>query len=128
MRVMAILVSVLGLVTLVFGIVFIAQASSAEQTIASEIQPLKIAEVNAKYEAVKKSQMPLMAAEEPNIQAGKAAPSAMYSYLTIQRTSLGLAKANIGLTGFVRMSGIIDIILGLGLIIGGCGLYKKAKA
>ena len=127
MRIIAILVSVLGLVALVFGIVFITQASSAEQQIASEIQPVKIAEVDAKYEAVKTNQMPLRAAEEPNIQAGKAAPSAMYIYLSGQRTSLGLAKANIGVAGFVRMSGIIDIIIGLGLILAGWGLFKKAK-
>jgi cytochrome bd-type quinol oxidase subunit 1 len=128
MRLIAILVSVLGLAALVFGIVFITQASSAEQQIAGEIQPVKLAEVDAKYEAAKKSQAPLRAAEEPNIQAGKAAPSAMYNYLSGQRTSLGLAKANIGVAGFVRMSGIIDIIVGLGLVLAGWGLFKKAKA
>jgi len=107
---------------------FITQASSAEQEIANEIQPLTIAQVDAKYEAVKTNQMALAMTEEPNIQAGKAAPSAMYNYLTAQRTSLGLARTNIGLTGFVRTSGIIGIIIGVGLILAGLGLFKKGQS
>ena len=123
----AIVVVVLGVAGLVFGIIFIPQASSAEQEIADSIAPLAIAEVDAKYEAVKANQMALAMTEEPQIQAGKAAPSATYNYLTVQRTSLGLARANIGLAGFVRTSGIIDIILGLGLILAGVGLFKKGQ-
>jgi hypothetical protein len=128
MRASAIIIAVLGVVGLVFGIMFITQASSAEQEIANEIQPLTIAQVDAKYEAVKTNQMALAMTEEPQIQAGQAAPSAMYNYLTVQRTSLGLAKTNIGLAGFVRTSGIIDIIVGLGLILAGVGLFRKARA
>lgn len=124
-RVSAIVVAILGVVCLVFGIIFMTQASSAEKEIADDIQPLTIAEVDAKYEAVKANQMALMATEEPNIQAGRAAPSAMYNYLTIQRTSLGLARANIGLAGFTRTSGIIDVVVGLGLILAGLELFKK---
>jgi hypothetical protein len=124
----AIVVAVLGVVCIVFGIIFITQASSAEQEIANEIQPLKIAEVDAKYEAVKTNQMALAKTEEPQIQAGKAAPSAMYNYLTAQRASLGLAKTNIGLAGFVRTSGIIGIIVGVGLILAGLGLFKKGQS
>ncbi len=127
-RMSAIVVAVLGVVCLVFGIIFITQASSAEQEIADEIQPLTIAEVDAKYEVVKTNQMALAMTEEPNIQAGRAAPSAMYNYLTVQRTSLGLARTNIGLAGFVRTSGIIDIIVGVGLILAGLGLFKKTQS
>ena len=120
-----IVVAIVGVVCIVFGIIFITQASSAKQEIANDIQPLTIAEVDAKYEAVKANQVALMATEEPNIQAGRAAPSAMYNYLTIQRTSLGLARANIGLAGFTRTSGIIDVVVGLGLILVGLELFKK---
>jgi hypothetical protein len=124
----AIVVAVLGVVCLVFGIMFITQASSAEQEIANEIQPLTIAQVDAKYEAVKTNQMALAVTEEPQIQAGEAAPSAMYNYLTAQRTSLGLTRTNIGLAGFVRTSGIIGIIVGVGLILAGLGLFKKGQS
>jgi hypothetical protein len=125
-RCSSIIVAVLGVVSLVFGVLFITQASSTEKVIAAEIQPLKIAEVDAKYEAVKLKQVALATAEEPNIQAGKAAPSATYIYLTAQKTSLGLAKANIGVAGFVRTSGILGIIVGLGLVLGGMVLFKKS--
>jgi len=124
----AIVVTVLGVVGLVFGIIFITQAGSSEKEIAESIQPITLTELDAKYEAVKTSQMAIRAAEEPNIQAGQAAPSAMYNYLTIQRTSLGLARANIGLAAFVRTSGIIGIIVGLGLILAGVGLFKKGRS
>ena len=126
-RLSAIIIVVLGLVGLVFGIMFIAQAGSAEQEIANEIRPLTIAEVDAKYETVKTKQMTIAATEEPQIQAGQAAPSTTYNYLTIQRTSLGLTRTNIGLAAFVRSSGIIDIIVGLGLILAGMGLLKKSR-
>ena len=121
----AIVIVALGVAGLVLGIIFITQASSAEKEIANELQPLPIAEVEAKYEAVKTNQMALAMSEEPGIQAGTSAPSAMYNYLTVQRTSLGLARANIGLVGFVRTNGIIDIVVGLGLILAGVGLSKK---
>ncbi len=124
----AISVIVLGLAGLVFGILFIAQASSAEQAIADEIAPLTIAEVDPSYDAVKTKQMALAMTEEPQIQAGQAAPSTMYNYLTVQMASLGLAKTNIGITGVVRTSGIINIIVGLGLILAGVGLFKKGRS
>lgn len=127
-RVSAIVVAVLGVACLVFGIIFMTQASSAEQEIADDIQPLTIAQVDAQYEAVKTNQMALAMIEEPNIQAGTAAPSAMYNYLTIQRTGLGLARANIGLAAFTRTNGIIDIIVGVGLILAGLGLFKKGQS
>jgi hypothetical protein len=126
MRVIAIIVMVLGVASLALGILFIIQASSAENEIAAEIQPVKIAEVDGKYDAVKTKQMALAATEEPQIQAGKAAPSAMYNYLSGQRTSLGLARANIGTASFVRTSGIVELIIGVGLVLAGLGLLRKA--
>jgi len=124
----AIVVVVLGVVCLVFGIIFITQAGSAEKEVAESIQPITLAELDATYEAVKAKQMDIRAVEEPNIQAQTAAPSTTYNYLTVQRTALGLARTNIGLAGFVRTSGIIDIIVGLGLILAGVGLFKKGRS
>ena len=57
MRVLSIVVAVLGLFVLVLGIVFMTQAGSAETKIADEIQPLKVADVNATYDKVKASQI-----------------------------------------------------------------------
>lgn len=118
----------LGVASLVMGIIFVIQASSGTKSIADDIAPLAIKDVNASYDKVTTSQRQIMAAEEPNIQAGKALPSAMYNYLTVQRTGLGLARANIGLVGFIRMAGIINIILGVGLVLVGVAAPAKAKA
>jgi len=124
----AIVVVVLGVVCLVFGIIFITQAGSSEKEIAESIQPITLTELDATYEAVKTSQMDIRAAEEPGIQARTAVPSTTYNYLTVQRTALGLARTNVGLAAFVRTSGIIDIIVGLGLILAGGGLFKKSRS
>jgi len=126
MRVMAIVILILGLASLVLGILFVTEASSAEGEITDSIQPLKISEVDAKYETAKANQMALRMAEEPQIKAGKAEPSNVYNYATIQRTSLGLTRSQIGLASLTRTSGIINILLGLGLILAGVGLFKKS--
>jgi hypothetical protein len=57
-------------------------------------------------------------------------PSSDPQYVTVlgQRTSLGLAKSNVGIAKMVMTNGIIDIILGLGLVLGGFGLLRKAQA
>jgi hypothetical protein len=119
---------VLGIASLVFGIISIFQAGSGTQWIADDIAPLAIKDVDAKYDAVSVNQQKMMAAEEPNIQADKAAPSAMYNYLTVQRTGLGLARTNVGLVGFIRMAGIINVVLGLGLVLIGVAAPAKSKA
>ena len=128
MRAIAIIIAILGLAVFVFGILFVAQAGSAEKEIATEIQPVTIAEVNAKYDAVKAKQLALAATEEPLIQTGKAAPSAIYVYLSGQRTSLALAKSNIGVAKFVRTSGTVNILLGLGVFLAGVWLLRKSQS
>ena len=119
MRAISIIVAILGLASLVFGVLFIVQAGSADKTLAEELKPLMTSEVNAKYDAVTPKQRGIMAQEEPKIQAGQALPSDMYNYLSAQRASLGLAKANLGTASFVRMSGMVDAVLGLALVLGG---------
>jgi basic membrane lipoprotein Med (substrate-binding protein (PBP1-ABC) superfamily) len=127
-RFIGMVVALIGIATLVFGIIFIIQSNTGKQTVADEVKPIALSDVNPKYDAVSASQTQLMAAEEPKIQAGQAQPSAMYNYLSAQRALLGLAKANIGLTGFVMMSGTVDIILGIALILMGMILFMKQTA
>ena len=124
----SLIIIAIGAVSLVFGIIFIVQSGSAKQQIVDDIAPLTIDQVDAKYDAVVAQQNTMRAAEEPKIQAGQAAPSSMYNYLTIQRTSLGLARTNIGLVGFTRMTGIIDIVVGVGLLFTGMFLMQKKAA
>ena len=126
-RCIACILALLGVASLVFGIIFIIQSNSGKQVVADEINPITLSELNAKYDAVKAGQIGRMAAEEPLIQTGQAQPTAMYDYLSAQRGLLGLAKANIALAGFVQMSGIVDIVIGVGLILAGLGLLKQSK-
>jgi hypothetical protein len=84
--------------------------------------------LNAKYDTVKAAQEAQAAKEEPGIQAGQAAPSVMYNYLSSQRALLGSAKSNVALSGFVMMSGTVDIVLGIGLMLIGLALYMKPAA
>jgi hypothetical protein len=128
MRVIGVIIVILGLASLVFGILFIPQASSGEKEIADSIAPLPLDQVNAQYDKVSAAFDKMMAAEEPQIQAGKAEASATYNYLSAQRALLGLAKSNIGTTKNVRINGIIDIIVGLGLVLAGVGLLRKSQS
>ena len=121
MRALAVIVIILGLAALVFGILFIPQASSAEKQIADSVAPLTLGQVVAKYDALK-------AAEEPQIQAKTAAPTINYVYLSAQRALLGLAKSNIGTAKFVRLNGLIDILVGLGLVLSGLVLLRKSQS
>lgn len=128
MRVIAIIIAILGLATFVYGILFVAQAGSAEKEIAASVAPLTLSEVSPKYDTVSASYDKLKTAEEPLIQTGKAAPSVMYDYLSAQRALLGLAKSNIGTAKFLRSNGTVDIILGLGVVLAGLALLRKAQS
>jgi len=128
MRVIAIIIAILGLAGFVYGILFVAQAGSVENQVADSVAPLALSEVNAKYDAVAVKYDAARTAEEPQIQAGKAAPSVMYDYFSAQRALLGLAKTNIGLAKFLRTSGTVDILLGLGMFLAGVWLLRKSQS
>ena len=118
MRAISIIVIILGLVSIIFGILFVTQASTAENVIAESIAPLPLSQLDDQYDKVK--------AQHEQMKAAGAQPSTDYNYLTIQKTGLGLARANVGTAQSVRINGIIDIILGLGLGLTGLGLMRKA--
>ena len=126
MRVIAIIIMILGLASLAFGVVFIMEASDAEDEIAESIDPLPLDDVDDRYDEVKAQQSVMRAMVTPAIQAGED-PPAMYNYLTIQRTSLGLTRSQIGLANLTRTMGIINIVIGAGLILAGTGLLKKSS-
>jgi hypothetical protein len=127
-RFIGMVVALIGVASLVFGIIFIIQSNSGKQEVIKELKPVELSDLNAKYDTVTGYFNTAMAAEEPKIQAKQALPSVTYDYFAAQRALLGLGKANIGLTKFVMMSGIVDIILGLGLILAGVVLCKKQTA
>jgi hypothetical protein len=128
MRVLAVIVIILGLASLVLGILFIPQAASANKEIADSIAPLTLDKVDATYDAVSAKYDALKAAEEPGIQAKTAAPTINYVYVSAQRALLGLAKSNMGIVTAVRTNGIVDIVVGLGLVLGGFVLLRKSSS
>jgi len=117
MRAMAIIVVILGLASLVFGILFVTQAASAEQEVADSIAPLPLDQLDATYDAV--------IAQYVQMKASGAPPSVEYNYLYGNKVGLGLARSNIGTASAVRLNGIIDIILGLGVILAGLAILRK---
>ncbi|MGP8080564.1 MAG: hypothetical protein ACLPVI_08670 [Dehalococcoidales bacterium] len=126
--ILKLLVSIIGVAAIVFGIIFIFQSCPAKKQVADNIAPVTLSQLNATYNTVTANLTTVMQAEEPNIQAGTAQPSATFAYLSAQQAGLGLAKSNVGTANMVMMMGIVDVIIGLGLVIGGVLIPGKAKS
>ena len=127
MRIMALLVAIIGVALLGLGIYYIPQAASGKQEIADKIAPLTLDNLDAMYDKVSSEHAKLIITEELKIMRG-AVPDAKYNYLTIQRTGLGLARAEVGLTNFILITGIVEIILGVALILISFGLMRKSAS
>jgi len=114
MRILALITLIMGVAAIALGVLFVFQANSGKQQIIDSIAPLPYDQVAAKYDEV--------------FIMAKNVPQTDPSYLMIagQRTSLGLAKANIGNVNAVRMNGIVDIAVGIGLLLTGIVLYRKS--
>lgn len=122
MRVVAICVIILGLAAVVFGILFIPQASSAKQKVADSLTaPVTLDNLDATYDQISGAFDKLKASGMPSSDL-------QYVMVLGQRTSLGLAKSNVGIAKAVQTNGIIDIIVGLGLILGGFALLRKTQS
>ena len=117
MRAMAIIVVILGIASLVFGILFVTQAASAENEVAESIAPLPLDQLDARYEEAKDGIKQMEAAGmEPDLAT------------KLQKTGLGLARANAGTASAVRVNGVVDICVGLGLVLAGLALLRKTQA
>ncbi len=127
MRILSFVTIILGIAAIVFGVLFIFQANNGNDEITASIAPLTFDEVNPKYDIVSAQYDQIKMAEEPAIQGGTAAPSAMYNYLSAQRGLLGLAKANIGTVKAIQTMAYVDIIVGLGLVLSGIVLFRKSS-
>jgi hypothetical protein len=125
MRILSLVATILGIAAIVFGVLFIVQANAGNNEIVTSIAPLTLDDVNPKYDAVTVNYNQVKMAEEPAIQGGTAGPSAMYNYLSAQKSLLGLAKANIGTVKAVRMMVYTTIALGIGMAFAGFVLYRK---
>jgi hypothetical protein len=117
MRAMAIIIVIMGLASLVFGILYVTQAASAENEVAESIAPLPLDQLDDSYDQIK-------AAIKQIEDAGGTPELSM----KLQKTGLGLARANAGTARSVRVNGVVDICVGLGLVLAGLALLRKAEA
>jgi hypothetical protein len=114
MRFLALLVIILGIATLIFGIIFIPQASSTKQKVVdSLIAPVTLDNLDATYDQVNAG-FKQLAQTDP-----------MYIPTLVKRTSLGLAKSNVGVAMVLQTMGIVDIIIGVGLVLGGLAVMMR---
>ena len=117
MRAMAIIVVILGIASLVFGILFVTQAASAENEVAESIDPVTLDELDERYDQAKQG-----------IKDMETAGMEVDVATKLQKTGLGLAKANYGTARAVRVNGVVDICVGLGLVLAGLALLRKAQS
>jgi hypothetical protein len=128
MRILSLVTLILGLAAIVFGVLFVVQANAGNNEIVTSIAPLTLDQIEPKYDAVTAKYNQVKMAEEPAIQGGTAAPSAMYNYLSSQKGLLGLAKANIGTVKAIRMMGYVNIGVGIALVLTGIAVMRKNAA
>lgn len=117
MRAIAIIVLILGVASLGMGVLFYINSMSAEDEVAESIAPLPLDQLDAQYDQV--------AAQFNQVKASGAPPSADTNYLQATKVGLGLARANVGTANFVMMSGVVQAVVGIGLILAGVALLKK---
>ena len=120
MRAIAVIIIILGLASLVFGILFTTQSGTARQEVADSIDPLPLDQLDDRYDQVK--------AQYKQMRDSGAQPSAEYNYLAVQKTGLGLARANVGTARAIMLYGLIDIIVGLGLVLTGVAMLRKLQS
>jgi hypothetical protein len=119
MRILALLVLILGIVVLIFGIIFITQASEAKQKVADSLTSgVTLDNLDDKYDQVNAAYDQLKAAGMPSSDA-------QYVMVLGQRTSLGLARSNVGVAKVLNTLGIINIVAGAGLVFAGCALIMR---
>jgi outer membrane murein-binding lipoprotein Lpp len=114
MRFLGLLVIILGIAAIVFGIMFIPQASDAKQKVVDSLSTgITLDNLDDTYDAVS-AQFKAMAQTDP-----------MYIPTLAKRTSLGLAKSNVGLAKLINTMGMVNIIVGAGLLLAGCAVMMK---
>jgi hypothetical protein len=114
MRILGIIIIILGLVGVVFGILFLPMANSAEQQVADSIAPnLTIDQVDATYDQL----------DAAVRQIPQSDPSYLPTYAN--KVGIGLAKANLGTAKLVRYLGIMNLCLGVGIAAAGIVLVAK---
>jgi hypothetical protein len=120
-NILSILVAVLGVVCIVFGVLFVMEAGSNKTTVVDELTAsgVTVDNIDAKYDAAKAGLAQALAAGTAGTETSQS--------LGWQKVSLGLGKTNLAMVDFVQKSGILAVVLGAGFLLAGAGLMKKAN-
>jgi len=110
----ALSIAIVGVICIVFGIMGIIGAGNSEQEVADELAPVTLSTLDATYDQISAAYSAVRGTDAPE-----------ESVLLGKKTSLGLARSNIGTIEFVRNTGILEIVLGAGLVLAGVGLFKR---
>ena len=108
----SLLVALIGVAAIVFGVMFIMEAGNSRDELATEVAPMQLSQVEATYDQAS-------AALKANTDPAKALS------LTLQKTSLGLAKSNLKTIKFVQNAGYLNIALGVGFVLVGLFMFMK---
>ena len=113
-NILSVLVAVVGVVCIVFGVLFIMQAQDGRTTLVDELanSNITLETLNAAY-------------DQANAGLGQAMQSGNEEAIQSagwQKASLAVAKSNAGVVDFAQNSGILMIVIGAGLIFAGWGL------
>ena len=113
----SLLVVLVGVVAIVFGVMFIMQAGSSRTTLSNELKAsnVTLATLNAAYDQAKAGLEQATAAKN-----AEAAQSAGW-----QKASLSVAKSSVSTINFVEKSGILNIVLGVGFVLVGLFMFMK---
>jgi hypothetical protein len=119
-NILSILVTVIGIVCIVFGVLFIMQAGDSRTIVVDELAASNVTvdNLNAKYDEAKAGLGKALAAGAAGTESAQT--------VGWQKASLGIAKSSLTTIGFVEKSGIVTIVIGLGLALAGLGLMKKS--
>jgi hypothetical protein len=119
-NILSILVAIIGVAAIVFGVLFIMQASENKTTVVDELKASNLtpATLNAAYDQAKAGLAQALAAGTAGAESAQSAGW--------QKASLGLAKSNLNTIDFVQKSGILTIVIGAGFVLAGWAIMKKS--
>jgi hypothetical protein len=119
-NILSILIAVIGVVCVVFGVMFIMSAGTSRNTVVDELKASGVttATLNAAYDQAKAGLAQALAAGAAGAESAQSAGW--------QKASLGLAKSNLNTIDFVQKSGILAIIAGVGFVLASYLLMKKS--
>ncbi len=115
----AALVAIVGVVCIVFGVLFIMQAGDSRDALAEELATsgVTLETLDAKYDAAKAGLAQALAAGAAGTETAQS--------IGWQKASLGSAQSSASTIEFLQSTGILVIVIGAGFVFSAAGLFKR---